>query len=149
MLGEALSAEPYLSMAHSFAFVSVSKDKVLGFLDTATLTRSGDKATAWSLYIGEGNTEKMNGRTVRKSLFQAEFDCTARTRRALYGITFDPAGKIISELPLLGSRSVEPKSVDETMFNSACNPSTIHTTHIFDSTHAAIEFADFSVKNLK
>jgi hypothetical protein len=132
---------------HAYTFVSVSRLGVIGFLDTATLERSSGKVTAWTLFIPT-RPEKMNGKAVRHALFRAEFDCAAKTRRALYGVTYDPTGATISETPLSGARPIVPDSVDETMLDAACNPDGIHTIHIFENVDAATSFADFSAKAL-
>jgi hypothetical protein len=110
LTGLALSA---VTPADRWIHVGGSANSYEEYLDTESLTRSGDKVTVW--------TRRDFARDQGTAWHELEFDCSMRTGTILAYIR-DDGGTISHNIvrPHREASPIAPKSVEETIFKLAC-----------------------------
>jgi len=115
---------PALAQIPDWVIVASHREAAMG-IDRASLSRSGDQATA-SVLMGTFKPETFNdGSTVSFYISRETFRCDARTRTEVTVTAFDPMGEVAYQAPHVeADLLVQPGSIYENVLVAACDGQT-------------------------
>ena len=105
---------------HSYVYVGTGKSAVV-FLDTNTLSQSGDVVTAWTIWVYYPYEKVPSVGSVSYDIQQYDLDCRAQTVTIRYTVSYGADGDVLTSYRSYSSATpAVPDFLGEAVIKSGC-----------------------------